>query len=64
MAKTSKDAPEIVCMKCGAVVTAKMLSGKPKKCPACGEPDFRFFDFDKSDWSSGIYPLGEEEEST
>lgn len=58
------EALNVECKKCGAVITASMMVHNPRKCPFCDEPDVRFFDLDKSDWTSGEYPRGEEEEST
>ena len=63
MAKAKRET-EVVCTKCGNVVTAKMLIGKSLRCPMCDEPDVRYFDFDRLNWCMSIYPLGEEEEST
>jgi hypothetical protein len=41
-----------------------MIFGKSKSCPACGEPDRRYFELSKEDQDGGKYPEGEEEEST
>jgi hypothetical protein len=63
MAK-KKDESEIICTKCGNVVTAKMLIGRSMQCPMCDEPDVRYFDIGRPNNGINSYPLGEEEEST
>ena len=57
MATEVLEKPHIICTKCGMIVTARMLAGDVKRCPACDEPDLRFFDLDASDWSDGDHEL-------
>jgi ribosomal protein L37E len=64
MGKKKTEKVRIVCTKCGESVTADMIFGKSKSCPACGEPDRRYFELSKEDQDGGKYPEGEEEEST